>query len=113
MPLEFNPSKTHWTKSAKDCYNIACNCYICEIREILTEPCQMKKTVEALLLKYGEPPIDAPEGYTEVEFYSMVKSALLQGETQQEIADRFNLTLLEIRAYIQRNNLYRKQLGLK
>ena len=45
-----------WSDSAKECYKIKCDCKNCKIvPDWFKEKCQMYKSVEQLLLLYGEP----------------------------------------------------------
>lgn len=45
----------NWTRQAKDCYRIGCNCDMCIIPKIMNEPCQMKRTVFTLVRNLGIP----------------------------------------------------------
>lgn len=48
--------KSKWTPTAIECYKKGCNCSICPIKNFIkSQNCQMKKTVFALVRKYGSP----------------------------------------------------------
>jgi len=58
--LDFNKFKIQygWTKQAKDCYFIGCNCSKCTIHDVLGDKCKMKRVVLELVKTYGKPDED-------------------------------------------------------
>ena len=45
----------NWTQSAKDCYQIGCNCMSCKLYNRLETQCKMKATVLELVRLHGRP----------------------------------------------------------
>ena len=50
---EFTPE--NWTDSAIECYNRGCICENCDIGDLLSFKCELKKTVWKLLKTIGKP----------------------------------------------------------
>lgn len=114
MCLPYDPNKSHWTKTAIECYKLDGDCSKCSIPKLISEKCQMKITIVALLKIYGEPmALYVPSGYSEEEFYELVKCDLLMGFTHQQIAQKYNITDNQLHSYIQNNNLQLKEIGFK
>ena len=51
----FAPSMVHWTKQAKECYELGCNCGICSVYSQLPGECNMKAVVLELIKQVGQP----------------------------------------------------------
>lgn len=52
-----------WSKQAADCFNIDCECSLCDIpRKMESQKCQMKATVLELFKKYGRPTSENTKG---------------------------------------------------
>ena len=43
-----------WTESARDCYNIGCNCSLCDVFRIIGTDCRMRDKVRELLKREGK-----------------------------------------------------------
>lgn len=63
-PYKFNKRVAeNWTRSAKDCYSIGCNCEKCLLYKVLETECKMKYTVMELVKKCGAPTETLHRGY--------------------------------------------------
>lgn len=78
-----------WTQTARECYEIGCNCRNCLLYIILGYKCKMKQAVFELVRKFGAPPEEKESIFTEYELkiLDMIKNGY---DTVPEIALELN-----------------------
>ena len=47
--------KSHWTKTAIECYKRGCVCKGCQVKKMISEKCLMKYSVIRLVREIGRP----------------------------------------------------------
>lgn len=79
-----------WTIQAKYCYDRGCNCFGCDIADIVETKCLMKKTVIELVKNLGKPPEEYSRKFCETKEPDLTKDFILnqlhQGKTLKQIA---------------------------